>query len=259
MHKDSVLTVDIGNSNLVIGWFLEGKLFAKWRVFTNKKATADEYALLFQGLFRQKQNSNPHFAFIASVVPAVTPVLNEALHNLLTEKAYIFEVGKNNLMPILLDQPSELGADRLINSYEAFARKKKACLIVDFGTATTFDVVSGEGKYLGGSIATGLKLSLHALVKNTAKLSMIELKAPPFVIGKNTKDSMQSGLFYGYASLADGLIEKIQTELGESLFVYATGGMAKIMHKLTQKIHETDEDLTIWGMYRIFKNFYSQT
>lgn len=249
--------VDIGNSNIVMGWYQEERLVKKWRIQTRKEAGQDEYSFLFQGLIGQELLASCKAALIGSVVPELTWIVKSSLSELLGLEPIVISNELDLTMPLLIDNPAELGVDRLINSFAAFEKWQQASIVIDFGTATTFDCVSPKGEYLGGAIAPGLHISLQALVEKTSKLPHIELRPPEQVIGKNTLDAMRSGLLYGHAAFCDGMVEKIAAEIGGPLLVIATGGLAKLMHRLSKKIQHIDEDLTIWGMMRVYSKFFS--
>ncbi len=256
-----LLAVDIGNSNLVLGLYDDQKLQKSWRIESRLGATADEYYIVIKALLHNF--GNPDAAVFCSVVPEISRQLINCF-KLLAIKSVLEVTNSSDLgMPILIDNPTELGADRLVNAYGAYLKHKKALIIVDFGTATTFDIVNDKGQYLGGIISCGIKLSLDALVENTALLPNIKLELPNKLIGKNTVESMQSGIIYGYGYMCEGLLKAIKKELGLNPIVIATGGLANIMHnislnrmfeeKLTEEINIVDEDITLWSLLQIYQ------
>lgn len=257
MSNNSLIVADIGNTNIVIGVYQNRQLKKVWRISTNQALTADEYYLTIKALLAKHLTDKPTAALVCSVVPSVTDNILNSLKQVGCNKVYELKEAKKIGINIKIDNPQELGMDRLVNAYAAFLKYKKPLIVIDYGTATTFDVVNCQGEYIGGIISTGLKLSLKALVENTAKLPTISLTAPKSVIGKNTVNSMQSGLMFGYAAMCDGMVEKINKELSKKLLVIATGGLAKIMHKLSNRVDYLEEDLTINGLEKIYYQLFS--
>ncbi len=250
-----LLAVDLGNTNLVFAVFNKGKLLSKWRLSTDIKRTEDEYAALLYNLFNQRniKSSEIKDIIIASVVPKHLFVLKNLCKNYFNLNPIIVTENKKLKIKILTVKPEEVGADRLVNSIAASKKYSKDCIIVDFGTATTFDVINKNGDYLGGVIAPGINLSLDALRLAAAKLPAIEVADPGKVIGDSTISAMQSGIFYGYLGLIEGLIARIKKEYGKDMFVIATGGLASLFIKATKAINEIDSDLTIWGLYHCWE------
>jgi type III pantothenate kinase len=254
-----LLAIDVGNTNTVLGLYrLEGtkpELAAHWRVTTHRSQTADEYGVFFINLFEMKgmEPSQVAHIIISSVVPPVEGTLRQVCEDYFHIKPLFVEPGIKTGMPVLQDNPADLGADRLVNSVSAFERYGGPCIVVDFGTATTFDVISAKGEYLGGAIAPGLGLSADALFSRAARLSRVDIKRPPKVIGTNTVTHLQSGLYYGYIGLVDGILERIVAELGEKPRVIATGGLAQLIAEDSRFITEIDDMLTLDGLLILYE------
>jgi len=254
-----LLAIDVGNTNTVLGLYrLEDEkpeLAAHWRVTTHRAQTADEYGVLFVNLFKMNgmAPSQVSHIIISSVVPPIDSTLREVCENYFHTQPLFVEPGIKTGMPVLVDTPSELGADRLVNAIAAFERYGGPCVVVDFGTATTFDVISAKGEYLGGAIAPGLGISAEALYSRTARLSRVDIKRPAKVIGTNTVTHLQSGLYYGYIGLVDGILERIVAELGEQPRVIATGGLARQISEDSRYIAEIDDMLTLDGLLILFE------
>ncbi len=268
-----LLAIDVGNTNTVLGLYrLEGEpgspaaglgrrgdekpeLAAHWRVTTHRSQTADEYGVLFVNLFEMhgmKPGQVSHI-IISSVVPPVEGTLRQVCEDYFHTQPLFVEPGIKTGMPVLVDNPSELGADRLVNAIAAFERYGGPCVIVDFGTATTFDVVSAKGEYLGGAISPGLGISADALFTRAARLGRVEIKRPAKVIGTNTVTHLQSGIYYGYIGLVDGILERIMVELGAPARVIATGGLARQIAEDSRYIAEIDDMLTLDGLLILFE------
>jgi type III pantothenate kinase len=264
-----LLAIDVGNTNTVLGLYrLEGspatgpgrggdkpELAAHWRVTTHRAQTADEYGVLFVNLFKMNAMapSQVSHIIISSVVPPIDSTLREVCENYFHTDPLFVEPGIKTGMPLLIDSPTELGADRLVNAIAAFERYGGPCVVVDFGTATTFDVISANGEYLGGAIAPGLGISAEALFSRTARLSRVDIKRPAKVIGTNTVTHLQSGLYYGYIGLVDGILERIVAELGERPRIIATGGLARQISEDSRYIAEIDDMLTLEGLLILFE------
>ena len=254
-----LLAIDVGNTNTVLGLYkLEGEkpeLAAHWRVTTHRSQTADEYGVLFVNLFEMNgmKPSQVAHIIISSVVPPVEGTLRQVCQNYFHTEPLFVEPGIKTGMPVLVDNPAELGADRLVNAIAAFERYGGPCVIVDFGTATTFDVISAKGEYLGGAIAPGLGISAEALFSRAARLTRVDIKRPEKVIGTNTVTHLQSGLYYGYIGLVDGILERVIAELGAPAKVIATGGLARQIAEDSRYIAEIDDMLTLDGLLILFE------
>lgn len=250
-----LLVIDAGNTNSVFAVFDGDDLLGQWRISANKKRTADEYAVTLISLMQSSKidYKNIKNVIISSVVPQGLFELKSLSEKYFNTTALIIGRDKINLgIEVKTDRPSEVGADRLVNSVEAFAKFGGNVIVIDFGTATTFDVVGKDGEYLGGVIAPGINLSIEALRSAASKLPDIEIKKPETVIGKSTIPAMQSGVFWGYVGLIEGITKRIEEEHGSAMKVVATGGLARLFHNATDKIGHLEPDLTILGLKRIF-------
>ena len=260
-----LLVLDVGNTNTVLGVFQltpdpsgaenRGKLIAHWRVSTTKTQTVDEYGVLFRNLFAMNglEVSSVQGTVISSVVPPLDSTLREVCERYFQIKPLFIEPGVKTGMPVHYDNPAEVGADRIVNSVAAFEKYGGPCIIVDFGTATTFDAVSPKGEYLGGVITPGIGISADALFERTARLPRVDIRKPNRVLATNTVGSLQSGLYYGYIGLIDGILERLMTELGGDVKVVATGGLASLMGGGSKYIREIDELLTLEGLRIIYE------
>ncbi len=246
-----LLAIDIGNTNLVFALFKGQEVCAQWRIRTEHHRSADEYAVWLFALMNRAGISEKDVTavILSSVVPDANFEVKSFVRHYLNLEPQLITNGQMDIgMPVLLDNPRELGADRLINAFAAWSEFKQALIVIDFGTATTFDVVSAKGEYLGGVIAPGINLSLEALQRAAAKLHGIAITHPQKVIGTNTTNAMQSGIFYGYAGLIEGIVSRIKAERGEAMKVIATGGLAPLYAEATSAIDTVDTDLTIRGL-----------
>jgi len=260
-----LLVVDVGNTNTVLGVFEPkadvagpgryGTLIAHWRVSTNKSQTVDEYGVLFRNLFAMNgvEVSAVQGIVISSVVPPLDSTLHEVCERYFQLKPLFIEPGVKTGMPVHYDNPAEVGADRIVNGVAAFEKFGGPCIVVDFGTATTFDVVSPKGEYLGGVITPGIGISADALFERTARLPRVDIRKPPSVIATNTVNSLQAGLYYGYLGLIDGILERLIAELGGDVKVVATGGLANLMGGGSKYIREVDDLLTLEGLRIIYE------
>ena len=255
-----LLVVDVGNTNTVLGVFQlpskagEATLRASWRIETRKGRTGDEYAATLRGLFALSGLSWPSITdgIVATVVPPVLFSVEELFRRHLGCQPLVVGPGLKTGMPILYENPREVGADRIVNAVAAFERYKQGCVIVDFGTATTFDLVTPKGEYAGGAIAPGITTSADALYEAAAKLPRVEISRPATVIGRNTVTSMQAGLYYGYVGLVDEIVSRMVKEAQFPCRVVATGGLAPLIAKDSRTIEEADEMLTLEGMRLIY-------
>jgi type III pantothenate kinase len=250
-----LLAIDVGNTETVVGVFRDEELAWRWRMATVPDRTADELALLFGGFLQQQELSfdrNVTGVVLSSVVPSATQALREMVRRYFRFQPVVVEPGVKTGVPVLTDNPKEVGADRIVNALAAFTAYSGPCVVVDFGTATTFDCVSDRGEYVGGVIAPGLQVAARALFEHTARLPLVELVAPPAAIGKNTVESVQSGLIYGYAALVDGMVERITKELGHPTVV-ATGGLASVVIGECRTVDHHEPWLTLEGLRLVFE------
>ncbi|MFH2132213.1 MAG: type III pantothenate kinase [bacterium] len=255
-----ILVIDIGNTNIVLGIYKEGVLLHLWRMSTDKQKTSDEYLITIYNLLiiNKIQPKEIRRTILGSVVTPLNPVFQDLIYKLTEKQCKLVDLSCFPDMKVEMDFPQEVGADRLLNASAGFAKYGCSLVIIDFGTATTFDVISETGAYLGGVIAPGLGLSLEALTSKAFKLPRIKLEKPPTVIGKNTIHGMQSGVVYGYAGLVDSMVEKISLELGLKPKVIATGGLASLIKPASSTIEEIVDDLTLNGLFMIAQKMDSQ-
>jgi type III pantothenate kinase len=250
-----LLTVDAGNTNTTLGLHEGPLLRALWRLTTRREQTADEYGILVRNLFAGSalDPSSIEGVAIASVVPPLTPVLVELSRTYLRAEPLVVEPGVDIGMPILYEPQGDVGADRIVNGVAAFAAFGGPVVVVDFGTATTFDVVTKKGEYLGGVICPGIGISADALFQRAARLPRVDVRNPGRVIGRSTVGSMQAGLYFGYAEMVQGIIGRIRAELGEPMRVVATGGLAESLAASIPAIEAVDPALTLTGLRLIWE------
>ncbi|HWO41950.1 MAG TPA: type III pantothenate kinase [Candidatus Eisenbacteria bacterium] len=245
-----LLAIDIGNTNIVLGLYQGKKLITHWRLLTEPERTADEYGVIISYLVAAGgiQREQIGAIVVSCVVPPMVTVTQELAQRFFKVEPLIVGPGTKTGMPVLYDSPKDVGADRIVNAIAAYERYRDACIVVDFGTATTVDFISRKGEYVGGAIAPGLLISLEALIQRASKLPRIEIVKPREVLGKNTVNSIQAGIVYGYAGLVDGIVQRIQKENGTGARVVATGGLASLIASECSTIGEVDEFLTLEGL-----------
>ncbi|MFW6006977.1 MAG: type III pantothenate kinase [Bacillota bacterium] len=250
-----ILAIDVGNTNTVLGVYQNGEMLTHWRISTDKDKTPDEYGILFKSLFTfEKLNVKDITGIIiSSVVPPVVTVLEYTADRYFDLKPLIVEPGIKTGLNIKMDNPREVGADRIVNAVAAFLKFGGPLVIVDFGTATTFCAVSKKGNYIGGAIAPGIGISTEALFDYAAKLPRVELKNPGKAIGKNTVQGMQSGIIYGFTGQVKELISRFKSELEQSSTVVATGGLVDLVAEEVESIDKVEPFLTLDGLYHIGK------
>jgi type III pantothenate kinase len=252
-----LLAIDVGNTNIVIGVFRGEKLVRSWRLTTIRERTSDELGILVSDLCDRYEVRRGDISgiVIASVVPPLTGTLVTMATEYFGRVPLVFEPAVNAGIPILIDNPAEVGADRVINAIAAFQSYGKGLpiIVIDFGTATTFDAVSAKGEYLGGVICPGPQLSADALVQRTAKLPRIDVRKPPRVIGTNTVGAMQSGTFWGYVDMVEGLVRRMKAELGGAAVVVATGGLAPVVAPESPIVEHVDPELTLRGLRLVWE------
>lgn len=250
-----LLVIDVGNTNMALGVYDGPQLVTSWRLTTNRERTVDELGILCRNLFNL---AGLEFRVVeAIVISSVVPTLNFPLRKMAATYFQIeplfIDAATPTGMPIRYDNPMDVGADRIADGVAALAKYGRPCVVVDFGTATTLDVISKEGEYLGGIIAPGIAISAEALFLRAAKLPRVDIAHPSSVIGTSTVSSIQSGLYYGYISLVDGLLERLLTELGEQTKVIATGGLSHLIGRASKYIQTIDDNLTLEGMRLIYE------
>jgi type III pantothenate kinase len=245
-----LLVIDIGNTNIVFGVYRNDMLLNHWRLSTELHKTVDEYAILLNSLlyFEKIRLAEIETAIISCVVPPLLTSFQVMCSKYIGINPIIVEPGIKTGMPILYDNPQEVGADRIVNAVAGYERHHKALIIVDFGTATTFDYVTTKGEYAGGAIAPGIMISLEALFERASKLPRVELAKPKEIIGKNTTGAMQAGIIFGYISLVDGIVARMKENVKTNPYVIATGGLANPIYRESTSLDEVDDFLTLKGL-----------
>jgi len=246
-----LLVIDVGNTNTVLGVYEGRNLVANWRVRTEQNMTTDEFSVLAVNLFSQKNicTDKINKTVITCVVPLILPVLDSFCDKYLGHKPHVVGTNSWPSLKILYNNPLEVGADRIVNAISAYAKYKTSLIVIDFGTATTFDCISEKGEYLGGAISPGIMIAAEALYTKTSKLPKIEIFKPPEkVIGKDTISSIKSGVIYGYAGLVDGMVKRMKIEMNVNPKVVATGGLSTLMANVSNAIDVVEPLLTLVGL-----------
>jgi type III pantothenate kinase len=250
-----LLVMDVGNTNTVLGVYEKTHLLAHWRLTTVRDRTVDEYGILARNLLTLAsiEAAAIDALIVASVVPPLNSVLESMARAYFKLKPLFVEPGVKTGMPILYDNPQEVGADRIVNGVAAFERCRSAAIVVDFGTATTFDAISAKGEYLGGAIAPGLSISAEALFERAARLPRVDIRRPPSVIGRNTTHSLQAGLYFGYVALVQGILERMRQEMAAPVRTIGTGGLVSPLEaELRTILDDLDPNLTLEGLRIIY-------
>ena len=246
-----LFVIDIGNTNTVMGIYNKEILIKNWRIRTEKNTTEDEFNVLVSNLFTFDNIDSKDIkkTIISCVVPPMVTILDSFCKIYLGHAPFWVDAKTYLAMPVLCPNPLEVGADRIVNSVAAFHKYKTTLIVIDFGTATTFDAISQKGEYLGGAISPGIMVSSESLFQTASKLPRVEIFIPPKnVIGKDTSASLKSGIIYGYASLVDGMVKRMREEMGTRAKVVATGGLANLISKVSDTIEVVDQTLTLEGL-----------
>jgi type III pantothenate kinase len=250
-----LLAIDIGNTNIVLGLFDGPKLAQHWRLGTHLHTTSDECAIQLRSLFELVSIEPRHVkdAIVSCVVPPLLPIFERTCTKLFNREPLVVGPGIRTGMEIRVDNPREVGADRIVNSVAAFEQCGGPVVVIDFGTATSFDCVSASGEFVGGALVPGILVSLEALVERASKLASVEIERPPHVVGRNTNHSLQSGIVFGYAGLVDAMVERISEELGGDCRTLATGGLAHVIASESRRIERVEPFLTLEGLRLIYE------
>jgi type III pantothenate kinase len=250
-----LLAIDVGNTNIVYGLFEGDRLLYQFRVESARGRTADEYAVQLLSLLEMRSvgSGGVDAAILACVVPSLTEPMIDLVRRAFGREAMVVGPGIRTGMAILIENPREVGADRIADAVAGYEKAKGGVIVVDFGTSTNFDCVTPKGEYLGGVLAPGLQISADALFARAAKLPRVEIARPPKVVGKNTVHAMQSGIVYGYVGLVDGIVERLKAEVGYPCAVIATGGLARLIAPLSKAVDEVDDVLTLVGLRILYE------
>lgn len=251
-HESSVLVVDVGNTNVVLGIWTGSRLTSAWRLATARERTADEYGILARQLVDGAVVQSPGGAIVASVVPPLNTAIRQMLKKYFGIEALFVEPGIRTGVALRVENPLEVGADRIANAVAAYQLHGGPTIVVDFGTATTFDLITEAGEYSGGVIAPGLTISAEALFARAARLPRVDIRRPATVIGSNTVSNMQSGIYFGYIGLVDGIVARMKKEVPGIRRVVATGGLAAVLAEESESIDEFDDELTLKGLKMIW-------
>lgn len=253
-----LLVIDVGNTNTVLGVYAGEEMVEDWRIRTERNTTEDEFSILVTGLFAQSgiRFQDIRSTIISSVVPPMVTILDSFCRKYLGQPPQWVDARSYKGMPNLYHNPGDVGADRIVNAVAAYHKYKTSLIIIDFGTATTFDAISEAGEYMGGAISPGIVISAEALFIKASRLPRVEILTPPErVVGKDTSGSIQSGVIYGYAGLVDGMVRRMSAEMGSDPKVIATGGLADLMRQVTTEIEAVEPRLTLDGLKIISENY----
>lgn len=261
-RKEHLLVMDVGNTQTVLGLYRNDELVIDWRVGTHRHYTADEYTIILKDLFRltpKGKIAGLDGVAISCVVPPLLPVMEKLFRKYYEIEPVLINAEVDSGVPLMVDNPSEVGADRIVNAVAGFSKYGGPLIIVDFGTANTFDVISKNGEFMGGAITPGMSISLEALFQQTAMLPKVELVRPKNVIGKNTISNMQAGIYYGYVGMMDGIVKRMKTEMQEEATVVATGGFSSLLAPESETIDHVDPYLTLEGLRIIYRRLMGQS
>jgi len=255
-----LLVADVGNTNVKIGVFDGERLLASWRLASRREQTADEYGLIIETMLQSRgiRAADIGGVSISNVVPPVQQTLEWMCEKYFSRPVFFVEPGVNTRMPLAVDAPREVGADRYVDAFAASTKYGRPLIVIDFGTATTFNCVNRRGEFIGGAIAPGIVTSVEALINRAARLARVELVRPKEAIGRNTTTNLQSGAIYGYAGLVDGLVERMQAELGGGAKVVATGGNAGLLTDVARCIEVVDDNLRLDGLRMLYREAHPE-